>query len=84
MGIKVTRPTIIYGDNLSAITNATIPGSALKKKYLALSYHFCREYYSANIVDIRKITYKDKHADANTKALASGEFHGFIDELMEN
>ena len=55
MGVKVNKPTIIYGDNLSAITNTTMPGSALKKKYLALSYHFCREYYSANIVDIRKI-----------------------------
>ena len=84
MGLKVTKPTIIYGDNLSAITNATSPGSALKKKYLALSYHFCREYYSANIVDIRKIDGKDNYADAYTKVLESGEFHGFMNELMEN
>jgi len=84
MGIKVTKPSIIYGDNLSAITNAINPGSALKKKYLALSYHFCREYYSAGIVDIRKIDTKDNYADPYTKALVSGEFHGFMNEIMEN
>ena len=84
MGVRVTKPTIIYGDNLSAITNTVNPGSALKKKYLALAYHFCREYYSAGIVDIRKIDTKDNYADTYTKALASGEFHGFMNEIMEN
>ena len=84
MGVVVAKSTIIYGDNMSAIINTTSPGSALKKKYLALSYHFCREYYSANIVDIRKIDTKDNYADAYTKALGSGEFHGFFNEIMEN
>ena len=37
MGVKVTKSSIIYGDNLSAITNAINPGSALKKKYPALA-----------------------------------------------
>ena len=84
MGVMVTKPTVIYGDNLSSITNATTPGSPLKEKYLALSYHFCREHFSAGIVDIRKIGTKDNYADAMTKALVSGEFNGFINELMEN
>ena len=84
MGIAVSKPTAIYGDNLSAITNATIPSSALKKKYLALAYHFCREYFSAGIVDIRKIDGKDNYSDAMTKALVSNEFHGFMNEIMEN
>ena len=84
MGVAVTKPTVIYGDNLSSITNATMPGSALKKKYLALSYHFCREHFSAGIVDIRKINEKDNYADAMTKALVSYEFHGFMNKIMEN
>ena len=84
MGVTVTKPIIIYGDNLSAITNTINPGSALSKKYLALSYHFCCEYYSANIVDIRKIDTKENYADPFTKALVSGEFHGFMREIMEN
>lgn len=84
MGVAVTKPVIIYGDNLSAITNTITPGSALSKKYLALSYHFCREYYSANVVDIRKIDTKENYADPFTKALVSNEFHGFMGEIMEN
>ena len=32
MGIKIIKPAVIYGDNLSAITNTIEPGSALKKK----------------------------------------------------
>ena len=56
MGVKVSKPTIIYGDNLSAIRNTVDPGSPVKKKYLALAYHFCREHYGAGIVAIKKIT----------------------------
>ena len=84
MGVRISKPVVIYGDNLSSITNTTLPGSALSKKYLALSYHFCREHYSANIVDIRKIDSKDNYSDAMTKALVSPEFNGFMNEIMEN
>ena len=48
MGVEVSKPSIIYTDNLSAIKNSTDPSSPLKKKYLALSYHFCREHFSVN------------------------------------
>ena len=82
MGVKVSKPTIIYGDNLSAITNATTPGSALSKKYLALSYHYCREHFSAGVVSIRKIDGKANHADPFTKALVNHEFHGHMNNIM--
>ena len=67
MGVKISQPTVIYGDNLSAIKNTIRPGSPLKKKYLALSYHFCREHFSAGIVDSRKIDSKFNFADPFTK-----------------
>ena len=82
MGVKVTKPSIIYGDNMSAIKNTIEPGSPLKKKYLALSYHFCREHYSAGVVNIRKINTKENRADPFTKALASGEFHAHFNKIM--
>ena len=84
MGVAVTKCTIIYEDTLSSITNATVPGSALKTKYLALSYNFCRDHFSAGIVDIRKIQTKGNYADSTTKALVSSESHGFMNEIMEN
>ena len=84
MGVKVSLPTTIYGDNLSAITNTIEPGSPLKKKYLALSYHFCREHFSAGVVSIRKIDGKHNYGDPFTKALVSNEFHGLFNEIMMN
>ena len=82
MGINVTKSTVIYGDNMASITNTIEPGSPLKKKYLALSYHFCREYFSAGIVSIRKIDGKLNRADPFTKALASPEFHEHYKQIM--
>jgi len=82
MGVKVSKPAIIYGDNLGAITNATVPGSMLSKKYLALAYHFCREHFSAEIVNIRKIDGKDNYSDPFTKALVNHEFHGHMNDIM--
>ena len=82
MGVLVSKPTIIYGDNLSAIKNTIDPGSPLKKKYLALAYHFCREHFSAGIVSIRKIHRGDNFADLFTKGLVSTEFHGHFNEIM--
>ena len=84
MGVKVSKPTIIYADNLSAIKNSTDPSSPLKKKYLALSYHFCREHFSAGIVNIRKIDGKDNYADPFTKGLVSTEFHGHYNQILSN
>ena len=82
MGVKVSQPTVIYGDNLSAITNTINPGRQLNKKYLALSYHYCRENFSAGIVDIRKIDGKDNYADPFTKALVNHDFHGHMNDIM--
>ena len=82
MGIHVIKPTVIDGDNLSLIKNTIDPGSPLKKKYLALAYHFCREHFSAGILSIRKIISKDNHANPFTKGLVSNEFHGHFNENM--
>ena len=82
MGVKVSQPTVIYGDNLSAIVNTTNPGSQLNKKYLALSYHYCREHFSTGVVNIRKIDGKDNYADPFTKALVNHEFHGHMNDIM--
>ena len=84
MGVKVTKQTVVYGDNLSAIRNTIDPGSPLKKKYLALAYHFCREHFGAGIVAIRKIDTKHNISDPFTKGLVSNEFHGHFNSFMSN
>ena len=84
MGVRVTKQCIIYGDYLSTIVNVTTPGSQLKKKYLALSYHYCQEHFSARIVNIHRIDGQFNYADPYSKALGGTGFHGHYNEITEN
>jgi hypothetical protein len=43
LGVPVTKPTNLYGDNFGIIQSATIPDGELKKKHIAISYHYVRE-----------------------------------------
>jgi hypothetical protein len=43
MGIPLSGPSYVYGDNKSAITNLTTPESTLKKKSNSIFYHAIRE-----------------------------------------
>ena len=83
-GCKVSIPTVIYGDNRATFISSTEPGTALEKKHVALSYHFCREHFLAKVVDIRLIDGKCNFADAMTKALSKTQFDGHITQLMDN
>ena len=43
MGIPLTGPSYIFGDNKSQVTNSTRPESTLKKKCNSICYHAVRE-----------------------------------------
>ncbi len=43
MGIPLSGPTYIYGDNKSQVTNSSRPESTLKKKGNSICYHEIRE-----------------------------------------
>ena len=43
MGVSISGPTFIYGDNMSVIHNTQRPESTLKKKSNAICYHAVRE-----------------------------------------
>ena len=47
LGVKVTKPTNILGDNRSVILNSTVPSSLLKKKHIAIAYYKTREATAA-------------------------------------
>ena len=74
LGIKVEKPTRIYGDNLGVIQNATMPEGTLKKKHVALSYHFVREAVAVNVISAFKVAGKDNFADVFTKPLERDGF----------
>ncbi len=43
MGIPLSGPTYVYGDNKSQVTNPSRPESTLKKKCNSICYHAIRE-----------------------------------------
>jgi hypothetical protein len=73
MGIAISGPSYLFGDNQSVLWNATCPESMLKKKSNSIAYHFVRE---GSARDEWRITYISTHlnlADLLTKPLPSGE-----------
>ena len=84
MGVKVTKPTPIFVDNLSVVLNAQNPGSTLNKKWIALAYHFVREHVANGVVEIRKIDSADNYADPFTKAMNARDHGSFFNEYMCN
>ena len=67
LGVKVTKPTFILGDNRSVILNSTVPSSLLSKKHITISYHKTREASEAGIVHPLKKKGEWNFADVCTK-----------------
>ena len=68
LGVRITSPTHILGDNRSVILNSTVPSSLLKKKHIAIAYHKTREAAAAGIVHPIKTKGEWNFADVCTKS----------------
>jgi hypothetical protein len=82
LGVPVTHPTDLYGDNFGVIQSAEIPEGELKKKHIAISYHYVREAIAARIVNAHWCKSSENFADICTKALGSNIFHDLVTEMM--
>ena len=84
LGIPVTTPCHMYGDSSSVIQNVIRPESPLKKKNLALCYHFVRENVAIKSINPIKLGSKDNFADLLTKSLVRGDFVSHVNGLLWN
>ena len=84
LGVPVpkNKPTQIYGDNWSVIQSANIPDSEMKKKHIAISYHYVREAITAGIVNPIWINSHENFSDIMTKAVGGNTFDSHVHELM--
>ncbi len=73
MGIAISGPTYIYGDNQSVLANTSKPESVLKKKSNSIAYHFVREGCARDEWRTTYVNTNFNPADLLTKPLASGE-----------
>jgi hypothetical protein len=82
LGLPVQRPTDLFGDNFGVIQSAELPDGELKKKHIAILYHYVREAIAAKIVNAHWCRYAENFADICTKALGTNIFTELVTELM--
>ncbi len=84
LGIPVKNPCHMYGDSSSVIQSVSQPESPLRKKNIALCFHFVRENVAMKTIFPIKLGSKDNFADLLTKPLARGDFVSHVNGLLWN
>ena len=82
LGIPQDKPSLLLGDNLGVVQNATLFTSALKKKHNAISFHRVREAVAAGIISYAHIDTALNLADIFTKPLDSVTFSKLRDTFL--
>ncbi len=92
MGIPLSGPTYIYGDNKSQVTNSSRPKSILKKKWHSICYHAIRELVATGETLPTHIRTGENLADFLTKTingakcrkLVSGVVYDIYNDFPDN
>ena len=69
LGVPLTGPSFMFGDNQSVVANTTLPSSSLKKKHNAIAYHKVRESIAAKLFHFVHVAGQANVADILTKPL---------------
>lgn len=69
-----SEPTIIHGDNQSALKLALNPTCHARTKHIELEHHFIREKVLEGIIGVSEVRSEDNIADILTKSLQRGPF----------
>jgi hypothetical protein len=72
MGVSISGPSYIYGDNMSVIHNTQRPESVLKKKSNSICYHAIREAVAMGECLTGHVSTHENPADICTKIIAGG------------
>ncbi len=78
MGIPLSRPTYIYGDNKSQVTNSSRPESTQKKKCNSICYHAIRESIAMGETLLTHIRTGENLADFLTKTTSGAKRRKFV------
>ena len=82
LGVAVTEPTRVLGDNRGVVDNATVFTSCLKKKHNAISYVRVRECVAAGVIDLKHVSTDENLADVLTKGLPADKLNKLRDSIM--
>ena len=83
LGIPLTGPSYIYGDNKSQVTNSTKPESTLKKKCNSICYHAVRESVAmGESMMITHISTGHNHSDLMTKVTSGAKRRRLVGGIL--
>ena len=82
MGVELSGPSYIYGDNLSVITQTQCPESMLKKKSNSICYHAVHESVAMGECLTAHVPTLDNLADICTKVIANGQKRNHLLSLI--
>jgi hypothetical protein len=72
MGVPLSGPCYVYGDNMSVIHNTQRPESMLKKKSNSICYHVARESAAMGECIMAHVRSENNPADICTKVIPAG------------
>jgi hypothetical protein len=84
MRIPLSRPTYIYGDNKSQVTNSSRLESTLKKKCNSICYHAIRELVAMGETLLTHIRTGENLADFMTKITSATKCHKFVSGVVHD
>ena len=84
MGVPLTGPVYVYGDNMSVIYNTSQPESTLKKKINPICYHAVRESVASGECLTTHCKTGDKYFDMMTKVLYGQKKRDNVSRILYN
>jgi hypothetical protein len=82
MGIPLSGPLYVYGDNKSAITNSTRPESTLEKNTNSICYHAIRESVAMGESLLTHVGTRDNLTDLLTKPTFGAKRQKLVSRLL--
>ena len=82
MGVPLTGPSFIYGDNMSVIYNTSRPESTLKKKCNSICYHAVQESVAMGESPTGHISTHLNFADLLTKILYGQKRRDMVEGIL--
>jgi hypothetical protein len=82
MGVALSGPTFVYGDNMYVVHNTQRPESVLKKKSNSIFYHAVRESAAMGESIIGHVPSVDNPADICTNVVPGGQKRNHLIHLL--
>ena len=82
MGVPLEGPIHIKGDNMSVISDASIPASVLKKKSQSIAHHFIREQSARGVIYVSHEPTETNLSDLLTKIMNAPTKDGLVKRVL--